>query len=180
MIPLLLSLIIGQTYLAPNDPNFIEDYMRCYFSPTCNPVMYDQFVQRWEWEHWVEPEEPNVPEIVGPPLPPEPNYIPVKWGDIPEIKKVRLLAMIEHWGFGKTKKSLLPKPIPFSPRASEIYVSFKAERLLNIQDMISIEVWMDPNQFYWVDQFLIQHDWSDLNKDGIVNWIDYNILVKGE
>ena len=73
LMSFVLSFSLGWNFLTPEDPNFINDYMRCYFSPTCNPILYDRFVRLWELSQGTELDEPNLPP---PPPAPEPNLPP--------------------------------------------------------------------------------------------------------
>lgn len=158
----ILSVSLGWNFPLPEDPNFLSAIGPCIADPNCREAL-TQYLQ-WMGEMEKKENDPNGYKE------------PVYWELLDEVQKTLLQAMFEHWLFRDRIKKGFIQPILFDP--NEVYLKvYGLNRTLNVETECYMRWWRDEVG-YWVDKYYKVYDSSDLNRDGVVNLEDFNLLMR--
>lgn len=148
----LLSFILSFLFGSPNFPSPNDPN----FLSEIGPCLSDPNCRTalTEYLQGLEKEEPNQPPAVY-------------WHSIDEINRMRLQAMFERWLCRDSIRKCLREPKPFDPN-----------RLLNVENEYVEKWYLEEDGKCRAERFFRIFDSSDLNKDGIVNMEDFNLLLK--
>jgi hypothetical protein len=163
VLSVVISSLFSYHFLPPDDPNFLSSIGSCIVDPNCR----EELIEYLRLEDFLNRLENDPNSIV----------YPTFWRRIHEVKRQRLQAMFEHWLYRDKIRKGFQQPIPFDPNEVRVEV-YGLNRALNVETECFMRWWFDGNT-YWVDKYYKIYDSSDLNKDGIVNMEDFNLLLKG-
>lgn len=127
----------GAGFLPPDDPNFIEDFVRCAMAPDCNEIDYMAYVHQWDIDHAPEPPEPPQYE-------PEPAVQDSAWTD---VHALILRAFCEDWLTDEVV--VIDQTYPYDPNLAFFYAHSIEKQIKGRGWKYTLTVWRDSQDNWW-------------------------------